>query len=621
MLLLDDNANITHLNILILGPAHVGKTALRHVFVKGSISAAASASSVGGGDRSERKEQSDRSERSERGERKARNLHVNVYDPTIEDADTVQYVLGPDPATPGYQTIALSRSESLSEPSLSQNNHNSSNNNNDRNKNNDTDRNNDRGNTPWHSPSDATHNNPHHPQTDTQSCSTTTTTSSTSITLPSHLAAIADVYQHPLTEEDIWQSQRIHRIVLTLSDIGGHPFYSTLRSSAIAAADAFMLVYDVGNRASFDAMWTFYRLIIETKWERPSLIPIMMVGNMVDNVTSDPAVAAHSGKRLRRVSTQMGQSFADLLRIPFTETTVMAPQSVKACFRMLVDVAQERGRSYVGRGMVVKAGEEAGFFGGVRRPSEGSLRVYEKHSAGGSGSGGSFAVGGMVGAPLRRMPSGNSSSGYRTAAPTASGVVLPEPAVGSIRAKRDEVFAKWKEYARSQNESVASTRQTQQQQQQQQQQAMMPTPTCLPEKPGMYQDTTTVIINRMRVPRRTESLVSVRSCESEGDNVTRGAGVGQDSGIYVESRKASFGSVGSGYGERYVRLDGKPGVGGNRTSGGSTRDHVTTTTDTSAETGSVTKEQRGSGEAFERVGTVCGGLIWIYFWRCEVVRL
>ncbi|KAI9093785.1 P-loop containing nucleoside triphosphate hydrolase protein, partial [Phlyctochytrium arcticum] len=134
------------------------------------------------------------------------------------------------------------------------------------------------------------------------------------------------------TQEELWQQRRGQRIVLTLSDVGGHPFYGSLWPSAIAAADAFMLVYDVGSRQSFDAMWGFYRLIVETKWARPNDIPIMMLGNMVDNVSSK----ASGDKRLRQVTRDMGQSFADLLKLPFTETTIMAPQSVAHCFRQLI---------------------------------------------------------------------------------------------------------------------------------------------------------------------------------------------------------------------------------------------------------------------------------------------
>jgi GTPase SAR1 family protein len=47
-----------------------------------------------------------------------------------------------------------------------------------------------------------------------------------------------------------------------------------------------MLCYDVSDRRSFDAMWKFYRQVVDAKGNlEPSKIPFILVGNMVDTVT------------------------------------------------------------------------------------------------------------------------------------------------------------------------------------------------------------------------------------------------------------------------------------------------------------------------------------------------
>ncbi|KAI8911337.1 P-loop containing nucleoside triphosphate hydrolase protein, partial [Powellomyces hirtus] len=244
MLLLDDTGLITHLNILLIGSAHVGKTTLRKCFVRGPSSHGIPKT-------------------------RARGPWRSVYDPTIEDCNILQYVL-PLSNAPSNSADPRSPTDSTSSGSTISNEHESESKDNIR-----------------------------------------------------------------LTEEDLWQRNVGQRIILTLSDVGGHPFYGTIWPSAIAAADAFMLIYDVGNRQSFDAVFGFYRQILELKCARPAHLPIMLLGNMVDNVTSDPSVGLQD-KRPRQVTRDMGDALAKLLRVSFNETSAMAPKSVAHCFRQLL---------------------------------------------------------------------------------------------------------------------------------------------------------------------------------------------------------------------------------------------------------------------------------------------
>ncbi|KAI9203646.1 uncharacterized protein BJ171DRAFT_138064 [Polychytrium aggregatum] len=239
-MILDSNGNITHLNILVFGPAFVGKTTLIHTFLqmqrpKSRINSGASAESC----------------------------YLGSYDPTIENFYQLQYVVVPQSAA--------------REANAAQ-------------------------------------------------------------------QVVGDNGIDPILPPDIQinDSHELHkRITLNIIDAGGHPCYSKLWPSLITSADAFMLVYDVGDKASFDSMWTFYRIIVETKWIQPEYIPAIMVGNMVDTVASD-GVTTQSTRRPRMVPLTTGRQMADILKIKFSETTALAPVAVARCFSELISAAQAK---------------------------------------------------------------------------------------------------------------------------------------------------------------------------------------------------------------------------------------------------------------------------------------
>ncbi|KAI8835873.1 P-loop containing nucleoside triphosphate hydrolase protein, partial [Chytridium lagenaria] len=115
------------------------------------------------------------------------------------------------------------------------------------------------------------------------------------------------------------------RVVLNIIDAGGDQAFSSLWPSMIEAADAYMLVYDVGDKASFEKVWGFFRLIVETKCQIPKEVPMLLVGSMVDTVGEH-----------REVSLEMGNQLAGTLGIPFRETTAKALRSVEHCFRTVI---------------------------------------------------------------------------------------------------------------------------------------------------------------------------------------------------------------------------------------------------------------------------------------------
>ncbi|KND04487.1 uncharacterized protein SPPG_00215 [Spizellomyces punctatus DAOM BR117] len=505
MLLLDEAGNITHLNVLLLGPAHVGKTSLRTAFLNGSA----------------------------RGPNRVRTRGPwqGSYDPTIESSDTVQYILPSSSTNAGVSPM---------------------------------------------SPADS---------------------SSSASTLSDDVSDETPV----ITEEDLWQKRTGQRIVLTLSDVGGHPFYGTIWASAIAAADAFMLVYDVGSRQSFEAMWGFYRLIVETKWARPHDVPIMMLGNMVDNVTSDPTVHLLD-KRPRQVTRDMGQSFANLLRLPFTETTVMAPQSVAHCFRQLILIAQEQSRSMVTAGLAARAdgaGLLSPLYRNIRRPSNasvvgsdaGSESGATRHSQVSTQSTGA-AVERVYGAVSRTQDgvtmldpnrdsictdmstTSTSDANAIASAPTNSvtdGMAgrpradssssshapalnpLPPPRPDSIRFRRDMVFRAWRAFQRSPAYASALPDESRH---------VIRSLVTSSGSSGSRPSSPGPILPVSAIPARSESLAPRQGSSASSTSSSSSCKPQQDSGIYIpdmSARKHSLGStaptlstVASGYSDVYA---------------------------------------------------------------------
>ncbi|KAJ3327146.1 Ras GTPase [Blyttiomyces sp. JEL0837] len=282
-MLVDEKGWITHLSILLIGPAHVGKTELINSFVTGGVNRKPAApkisSSVNTNNNSATSASSQQGSSTtstsihQHPHQQTIDPYIAPYDPTIEDSVTIQFLLPPNPQyTAPFQPLP---------PPL--------------------------------------------PNAYMSATSSSSSSSSKQFQQQQQLIDKESEYQ---AEERLRQNRQ--RIVLTVIDVGGHPLYSGLWSSVAVAADAVMLVYDVGDRRSFDTMWSFHRKISEAKGMILSDIPVMLVGNMVDTV---------SGSN-REVSFEMGQSFANLVHIPFMETTAKAPQSVGHVFKKLIAVAQ-----------------------------------------------------------------------------------------------------------------------------------------------------------------------------------------------------------------------------------------------------------------------------------------
>ncbi|KAJ3276241.1 hypothetical protein HDV01_005689 [Terramyces sp. JEL0728] len=121
------------------------------------------------------------------------------------------------------------------------------------------------------------------------------------------------------------------RVILQCMEIGGK--YPELELDEIPHADAFMIVYSVTDRESFNLCYSIYHGIVKNRFANmKGPFPIILIGTKVDLVSSVHQVRAES----RKVSLAMGQELAKILEIPFLETTALAPTSVNACFKELI---------------------------------------------------------------------------------------------------------------------------------------------------------------------------------------------------------------------------------------------------------------------------------------------
>jgi Ras-related protein M-Ras len=99
--------------------------------------------------------------------------------------------------------------------------------------------------------------------------------------------------------------------ILDVLDTAGQEEFSAMREQYMRKGDAFLLVYSVTDRASYMNMKHFHTLILRVK-DKESY-PMILVANKVDLV------------HLRQVSQEQGQELANMLKIPYIETSAKTP--------------------------------------------------------------------------------------------------------------------------------------------------------------------------------------------------------------------------------------------------------------------------------------------------------
>jgi GTPase KRas len=86
--------------------------------------------------------------------------------------------------------------------------------------------------------------------------------------------------------------------MLEVIDTIGQEEYTALREQWIRDGDAFLILYSLTSRASFDAVNRFHEQILRVKEKAASSIPIHIIGNKSDLGPEHREVAAEEGRAL-----------------------------------------------------------------------------------------------------------------------------------------------------------------------------------------------------------------------------------------------------------------------------------------------------------------------------------
>ena len=122
---------------------------------------------------------------------------------------------------------------------------------------------------------------------------------------------------------------------LKIFDTAGQERFKSVSASFIKKADGVILIYDIGEKDSFEAVDNWIKSIREIGKDK---LPIILVGNKCD--LSDDK---------RKVSLKEGQDKASEFNIPFYETSCKEGINIKEVFEKLVDDIMEKGSKNINR--------------------------------------------------------------------------------------------------------------------------------------------------------------------------------------------------------------------------------------------------------------------------------
>lgn len=117
------------------------------------------------------------------------------------------------------------------------------------------------------------------------------------------------------------------RVKLQIWDTAGQERYRTITTAYYRGAMGFILMYDVTNEESFNAVQDWCTQIKTYSWDNAQVV---LVGNKCDL------------EEERVVSTERGKQLADQLGLEFFETSAKENINVKAVFERLVDIICEK---------------------------------------------------------------------------------------------------------------------------------------------------------------------------------------------------------------------------------------------------------------------------------------
>ncbi|CAF0854586.1 unnamed protein product [Rotaria sordida] len=117
------------------------------------------------------------------------------------------------------------------------------------------------------------------------------------------------------------------RVKLQIWDTAGQERYRTITTAYYRGAMGFILMYDITNEESFNAVQDWVLQIKTHSWEKT---PVILIGNKCD-MANERVVHLEEGKKL-----------ADALGLEFFETSAKENINVKSVFERLVDIILEK---------------------------------------------------------------------------------------------------------------------------------------------------------------------------------------------------------------------------------------------------------------------------------------
>ena len=132
---------------------------------------------------------------------------------------------------------------------------------------------------------------------------------------------------------------------LRIFDTAGQERFKSVSASFIKKADGVILIYDIGDLESFEAVENWIKSIREIGKDK---LPIILVGNKCD--LSDDK---------RMISLKEGQDKADEFNIPFYETSCKEGINIKEVFEKLIDDIIEKGnKNLMGEFKILNKGKK-----------------------------------------------------------------------------------------------------------------------------------------------------------------------------------------------------------------------------------------------------------------------
>ena len=132
---------------------------------------------------------------------------------------------------------------------------------------------------------------------------------------------------------------------LRIFDTAGQERFKSVSASFVKKADGVILIYDIGEKDSFEAVENWIKSIREIGKDK---LPIILVGNKCD--LSDDK---------RMISLKEGQDKANEFNIPFYETSCKEGINIKEVFEKLIDDIIEKGnKNLMGEFKILNKGKK-----------------------------------------------------------------------------------------------------------------------------------------------------------------------------------------------------------------------------------------------------------------------